>query len=73
MANSVRFHLNSIRAVNSFAGFGTDGHDRTSERSYKRGEFPAETRGLDMDALYLIIAFVVVIAILNVVSTGRLD
>jgi hypothetical protein len=27
----------------------------------------------DMDALYMIIAFVVVMALLNVISTGRVD
>jgi hypothetical protein len=33
--------------------------------------FPPEDQG--MDALYMIIAFVVVMALLNVVSTGRID
>jgi len=45
---------------------------RRRQSAYKRCEIN-QFQGTSMDALYMIIAFVVVIAILNVVSTGRVD
>jgi hypothetical protein len=49
------------------------GHDSGGERFYKRPKIPAGTKGFTMTALYMIIAFVVAIALLNVLATGRID